>query len=277
MKNFDLFDLKDLTKDNVKEYISLITNWIKEQMTKANAKGVVLGMSGGIDCSVVGRLFQEAGYDVVLVLMPNGNSMDYAGDSNDAMDYIEKFHFKWLKAPIGNIYDTILDTIVDDKSSMTAHTIEDAPYGDSIRKEAISISNIAKANINPRIRMTILYTLAQSKGYLVAGTGNLSERIMGYFTKWGDGAFDICPIGNFTKEQVRILAKELRVPQHIIDKAPSANLWEGQTDEEEMGVTYEQIDDYIHNRNLEKNREALKKIEAQYRKSVHKLRPAPIF
>ena len=93
------------------------------------------------------------------------------------------------------------------------------------------------ANMKPRLRMTALYVVASSLNYLVAGTGNKSELAIGYFTKWGDGGVDLLPFGRLVKSQVRALAQELRVPQAILDRPPSAGLWIGQRDEDEMGFT----------------------------------------
>jgi NAD+ synthase len=104
------------------------------------------------------------------------------------------------------------------------------------------VAGLAEANIKPRLRMTTLYALAQSRGYLVAGTGNRSELMVGYFTKYGDGGVDLEPLGNLYKWQVRELARALGVPQPVIERAPSAGLWAGQTDEEEMGISYEVLD-----------------------------------
>lgn len=113
-------------------------------------------------------------------------------------------------------------------------------------------SILANANLQARIRMCILYYYANRNEYLVCGTGNKSELFMGYFTKYGDGGVDILPLGDLTKTQVRQLAKELGIPQEIIDKTPSAGLWEGQTDELEMGITYKQLDEIIqHNENIQ--------------------------
>ena len=254
-------------KNNIEEEKEKRIKFIKDTMEQIGAKGVVLGMSGGIDCSTVGRLFQEAGIDVILVLMPKGGSMSFAGDYKDALDYIEKFNFKYLEVPITKVYNELLDNMTFDKE--TAYLSQ--PKITNIDDNKIKILDIAKANISPRLRMTILYTLAQSKGYLVAGTGNLSERTMGYFTKWGDGACDINPIADLTKTQVRILAKALDVPERIINKAPSANLWEGQTDEDEMGLTYAELDEYIlTGRATDKVKE---KIESTKKKVAHKINP----
>jgi NAD+ synthase len=101
------------------------------------------------------------------------------------------------------------------------------------------------ANIKPRLRMATLYFVANSLNYLVAGTGNRSELTIGYFTKYGDGGVDLLPIGHLLKSDVRSLARELGIPQSIIDKAPSAGLWIGQTDEEEMGFTYADLENYL--------------------------------
>jgi NAD+ synthase len=108
--------------------------------------------------------------------------------------------------------------------------------------EQYNPSLMAKANLKARLRMCILYLKANTHNLLVAGTGNKSELVMGYFTKYGDGGVDILPIGDLTKTEVKELAKRLGIPQEIINKPPSAGLWEGQTDEKEMGITYEMID-----------------------------------
>jgi NAD+ synthase len=104
------------------------------------------------------------------------------------------------------------------------------------------LQEMAMANIKPRLRMAALYALAQTNSYLVAGTGNASELMVGYFTKYGDGGVDVEPLGNLYKWQVRGLAAELGVPQSIIDRPPSAGLWDGQTDEGELGMTYDELD-----------------------------------
>ncbi len=111
---------------------------------------------------------------------------------------------------------------------------------------------------------------------LVIGTGNLSERTVGYFTKWGDGANDLNPLGMLTKKEVYILAKYLGVPESIINKKPSADLWEGQTDEEELGISYSQIDEYILNGTSgDKNVDEI--IKLKHKITMHKLKPIPIF
>ncbi|MFC2037808.1 NAD(+) synthase, partial [Chloroflexota bacterium] len=122
-------------------------------------------------------------------------------------------------------------------------TVDLAPAYDALLAALpAAIGTMAKANVKPRLRMTTLYALAQTHSYLVAGTGNRSELEIGYFTKYGDGGVDVEPLGRLYKWQVRQLAQELGVPQAVIDRPPSAGLWSDQTDEDEMGITYDDLD-----------------------------------
>lgn len=235
-----------INDENVREYVEKIGTWIREKVKKAGADGVVLGMSGGVDSSTVARLCQEANVKVHLILMPYGKSMDKKPGYNNAQELIDKFNFEYH--------------IFDIKPATDALKIEDDSKN----------SKLAEANIKPRIRMVYLYQYAQIHNLLVIGTGNLSEGTVGYFTKWGDGACDINPLSNITKREVYVLAKYLKVPDNIINKKPSADLWEGQTDEGELGITYEQIDEFILN-GTSGDKQIDKKIQEKNEKSKHKL------
>ena len=248
-------------EDNVEKIAVGMANKIKEYVSNSGAEGVILGMSGGIDCSVVARLCQLAELPVLLVLMPNGNSMHLAGDNMDAMKLINKFNFKFLNCPITHMNNSVINGI---NNIFNPNNLD----------KKIELSEMAKSNISPRLRMIVLYTLGQSYNYLAMGTGNLSEITMGYFTKWGDGASDFNPLGDFTKSEVRILAKYLEIPERIINKAPSGNLWEGQTDEDEMGITYKDLDIYILTG--EGTPDVVEKIENTKKKVAHKNKPIPI-
>lgn len=218
-----------ITEENVQEYANEIGEWIKNEVEKAKVNGVVLGMSSGVDCSTVARLCQNAGIDTHLILMPYGNDMTKSQNYSDAMELINKFDFDYH--------------IFDIKPAVDSIQISS---GSDFLKNAKPINiELSKANIRPRVRMTYLYQYAQINKLLVIGTGNLSECTVGYFTKWGDGACDINPMRFITKREVYILANYLQVPECIINKKPSAGLWEGQTDEEELGIKYEQIDEFI--------------------------------
>jgi len=242
-----------INEDNVEEYVNKISNWIKTKVESANSKGVVLGMSSGVDCSVVARLCQEAKINTHLILMPYGESMSKTESYIHAMELINKFGFEY--------------SVFDIKPAVDALKIN--------KEEAVSVS-LAEANIRPRVRMTDLYQYAQINNVLVIGTGNLSERTIGYFTKWGDGGCDLNPIANITKREVYILAMYLGIPDSIINKKPSAELWEGQNDEDEIGISYDMLDEYILN-GTSGDADIDKLIESKKQKAMHKLNPIPTF
>lgn len=249
-----------VTEENVGECCSEIEQWIKEKVENAKANGVVLGMSSGVDCSTVARLCQDAGINTHLVLMPYGEDMNNSKSYQDAMELINKFEFDY------HIFD--IKPAVD--------SIQIPSDSDILKGTNTTNIELSKANIRPRVRMTYLYQYAQINNLLVIGTGNLSERTVGYFTKWGDGACDINPMGMLTKREVYILAKYLQVPECIINKKPSAGLWEGQTDEEELGIKYEQIDEFILN-GTSGDEEVDKVIKIKNERAMHKLKQIPIF
>ncbi len=196
-----------------------IVVWIKQRIKEAKAKGVVLGLSGGIDSSVVAALTKEAaGKDNVLGLYMPIHSQPQ--DLADAQLAANRLGIKTKKIDLSKAYDALTGIL---------------PSGNSL----------AKANLKPRLRMLTLYYFANNLNYLVCGTGNKSELMVGYFTKYGDGGVDILPIADLFKRQVRALAKELGIPERIIAKPPTAGLWQGQTDEGEMGITYNELDDIL--------------------------------
>lgn len=244
-----------INNENADEYILKIGNWITKHIQEAKANGVVLGMSSGVDCSTVAALCSKNNINVHLILMPYGDNMQKTKNYNDAMELISKFNLEYHIFDIKPAVDSI--EISDENSNQ-------------------ELINLAKANIRPRVRMTYLYQYAQINNLLVIGTGNLSERTVGYFTKWGDGACDINPMGMLTKKEVYILAKYLGVPDSIINKKPSADLWEGQTDEQELGISYSQIDEYILNGTcVDTNIDEI--IKQKHERTNHKLKPIPIF
>lgn len=188
-------------------------------MRLAKAKGVVLGLSGGLDSCVTAALAKEAlgAKNVLGLLLPCHSQKQ---DSQDARLFARKFKIKTKVVDISGVYDNLIKVLP-------------------------SADRMTQANLRPRLRMIVLYYFARKYGYLVCGTSNKSELMAGYFTKFGDGASDILPIGDLLKTQVRKLARELKIPQAIIDKAPTAGLWPGQTDEKEMGIIYPELDDIL--------------------------------
>jgi NAD+ synthase len=196
-----------------------IVLWIKTQVRAAKSKGVVLGLSGGLDSCVVAALAKEAlGTQKVLGLLLPCHSQKM--DGRDARVFAGKFGIKTKEIDLTGVYDGLIKVL---------------PAAD----------RMTKANLRPRLRMIVLYYFARKLNYLVCGTSNKSELMAGYFTKFGDGASDILPIGDLFKTQVRKLAVELKIPQPVIAKPPTAGLWPGQTDEKEMGITYPELDDIL--------------------------------
>src|SRR5687768_15430414 len=210
-----------------------IAAWLRERADAACARGFIVGMSGGVDSAVVASLCQLAMPGQVLgVIMP---CHSHADDELDAVLAAEACRLPTVRVDLSSAYDALALDI-------TAVTKAERGHGfnpDTVR------TKIALANIKPRLRMTTLYTIGTSLGFLVTGTGNRSEIAIGYYTKYGDGGVDVLPIGALLKSEVRELARELGVPARIIDKPPSAGLWSGQTDESEMGFTYDQLERYL--------------------------------
>jgi len=197
--------------------------FIKKQLEESGATGIVFGNSGGKDCALVGILCKMACDNTVGLIMPCSSSCNYGEDLTDAMTISTLFRIEKRMVDLTKTAETLKKALAD----------------------ATNLTESAKINIAPRLRMTSLYAVAATEGRLVAGTGNRSERYMGYFTKWGDGAFDFNPIADLTVTEVRKFLTYLEAPKRIIQKAPSAGLYDGQTDEADMGVTYKAIDEYL--------------------------------
>lgn len=157
--------------------------------------------------------------------------------------------------------------VLDEVFDGLMRVLPDAGYDAATRR-------LAENNIKPRLRMVTLYYFANRLSYLVVSASNRSELSVGYFTKHGDGGSDLMPLGNLVKSQVRDLARYLDIPGEIIDKLPSAGLWEGQTDEKEMGLTYSELDHYLITGEAEKK--IKDKIDFMMSSSRHKSYPPPI-
>ncbi|MDQ3068817.1 MAG: NAD(+) synthase [Acidobacteriota bacterium] len=210
-----------------------IANWLRDRAGQAGARGFILGMSGGIDSAVVARLCQRAAPGRVLgVIMP---CYSQPQDELDAVLTADASGLPTVRVDLASAYDAMALDITAGITSARNHGFT----ADEQR------SKLAFANIKPRLRMTTLYSIGTPLGLLVTGTGNRSEIAIGYYTKYGDGGVDLLPIGALVKREVRELARELGVPDRILDKAPSAGLWAGQTDEIEMGFTYDDLERFL--------------------------------
>ncbi len=231
-----------------------IVNWIAEKVKEAGKQGAVFGMSGGVDSSLVAVLCRKALGDNALGLILPCHSRPE--DEKCARLVAEKFGIKTESVVLDSIYEGSLQVL---------------PPAD----------RIAKGNLKPRLRMVTLYYFANKVNYLVAGSGNRSEMTIGYFTKYGDGGVDVLPLGSLLKREVRELAKELGIPDEITERSPSAGLWEEQTDEGEIGISYEDLDKAIVAMESN-NRESLPgsligKVEELIKSSQHKRSPAILF
>ena len=244
-----------------------LAEWIRQQVTIAAARGLVVGVSGGLDSAVVARLCQLAmPGQVVGAIMPCHSD---PGDERDAMLVAKHFSIMTVRVDLAPSYDALARDVAAALQTLPEHTRETTPAAD-LR------SRVPLANIKPRLRMTTLYFLANSLNYLVAGTGNRSELSIGYFTKHGDGGVDLLPIGHLVKSGVRALARELDVPSTIIERTPSAGLWMGQADEEEMGFSYADLERYLEDGPQGVSPALAMRIERLTRSSEHKRNLPPM-
>ena len=238
---------------NTEQIADKLISWIREKVSSSGCKGVLMGMSGGLDSSVVAVLCHRAFPQSMLgVLMPCYSSQE---DMEHAQAVATEFSIPTKTVVLDSIFDTLLKALPGNKV-------------------APNVSRLAEANLKARLRMLTLYYFANRLGYMVAGSGNRSELSVGYFTKYGDGGADILPLGNLVKGQVKELARFLSIPQQIIDKLPSAGLWEGQTDEGELGLSYEELDRYLVTG--EASSELKGKIESMIAATKHKRQPPPV-
>lgn len=206
--------LRPVLKPDTQEVISL---FLRHHVNIAKANGVVIGMSGGLDSSVLAKLAADAlGPEKVLaVMMPESSTPDEC--MADAQAMADRWGIE------------ILTFRINDMVISASRTMKCSDRG-------------RLGNIKSRCRMVILYNLAAERKMLVLGTGNKSELLTGYFTKWGDGGSDICPLGDLYKTQVRELGVQIGVPESVLARVPSGDLWKGQTDEGELGIDYTTLD-----------------------------------
>lgn len=245
-----------------------IVGWLRQRLNQSGARGFVFGLSGGIDSAVVARLCQLAAPGSVAgVIMPCHSD---PRDEMDAVLVADHFGISMVRIDLAPAYDTLVKDYTMALAQLPAG-FEPAAAADGPDIRA----RVPLANVKPRLRMTTLYFVANALNYLVVGTGNRSELTIGYFTKYGDGGVDLLPIGTLLKSEVRSLARELEVPEAIIEKPPSAGLWLGQTDEDEMGFTYADLENYLVNGPNGVAPALAMRIERLLRASDHKRALAP--
>lgn len=242
----------------MKAYLDYLVNWLKEIVNEAHAKGLILGVSGGIDSAVaaclIKKAFPENSFGLILPCHSNPLDQQLAEKLN------KKIGLEYEVVDLSHAYDELISSFHTDFQSDTKKSFIDA-----------------KNNTKVRLRMTTLYAYAQAKNYLVVGTDNAAEWFIGYFTKHGDGGVDLVPLIHLTKGEVVQAAKELGVIEEIIARKPSAGLYDNQSDEDEIGVSYHDLDLYLQGHKIEKEKEErllhLHKISEHKRNLAH--RPLP--
>ncbi|EZQ01817.1 MULTISPECIES: NAD+ synthase [Acidianus] len=252
--------LERIDYSSISEYLTLR---IKDYIQNAGAKGGILGISGGVDSAVTAYLLSKAVDNFYFLLMPSESTP---------------------KEDIQDSLDIITELSAEDKYSFI--TID--PIVEKF-KESVGEDKKVIGNVKARVRMTLLYAFAQKMNYLVIGTGDKSELLLGYFTKYGDGGVDVLPIGDLYKTQVRGLGKFLGVPEKVVGKPSSPALWEGQSAEGELGFGYDLADAVLYlmveemkgteeiSAELEINKDLVKKIKDLVISSQHKRLPPEIF
>jgi len=233
---------------NAEDVAARLVDWLRTEVGAAGRKGLVFGLSGGVDSCTVAVLARRAFRDDHLaVTMPIHSD---PRDREDAELLVETFHLKHREINLDGVFDSF------------AAALGEQAAGDH--------GNLPLNNLKPRLRMAALYYFAGRHRYLVLGTGNRTELTLGYFTKYGDGGVDLLPLGHLVKHEVRELATHLGVPGSIVEKPPTAGMWPGQTDEEELGFSYDELDRYLVGG---EGSEALSQsVEERRRANAHKLR-----
>ena len=244
------------------EDVESLKGFIRDSVARANAKGVVIGLSGGIDSAVVTKLCADAigSENVLNVFMPT--RVTSPEDYKVTAELSSKWGTEFRVVDVQPAVDALVAVLLSDAETP-----------------------LERGNISARCRMIVLYNMAKKRQYLVMGTSNQSEIMMGYFTKFGDGACDVTPLANMYKTEVRQIAALIGVPEEIIVKPPSAGLWEGQTDEKEMGIKYEDLDAILYEMEQDKTdsqiaadtglpKEKVTEIRRQVQLMEHKRLPA---
>ena len=228
---------------NANNEVNKITSWLINEVKSSGTKGLIVGISGGIDSAVVTHIIKNTNLPCLGVIMPCDSNPN---DKEDALKVVQTSNINYIEFDLTDTFNL---------------------FKKNLKSNGVS-NKLSLSNTKARLRMSTLYAFAQEHNYLVVGTDNACEWHIGYFTKYGDGGIDLVPIIEYTKTEVRELARELGVHDDIITKKPSAGLWENQTDEDEIGLSYDIIDSYLMGNDVSYDDKKI--IEDLHRKSEHK-------
>ena len=228
-------------------------NFIKSILSESGVKGIVYGNSGGKDSALVGILCKAACDNTVCIILPCTSKRNYDEDTADAKEVAARYNIEIRTVDLAPIKEAELKAL------------------DGVA----TLNSAALANIAPRLRMLTLYAIAAAENRLVAGTGNRSEAYVGYFTKWGDGAHDFNPIADLTVSEIYEFLRYLDAPKCVIEKAPSSALFDLQTYETELGVTYAELDSYLSGGDIPADKNEI--VERMHRTSEHKRKGIAVY
>lgn len=256
------------------ELANRVSTWLKDRIAEAGADRFVFGLSGGIDSAVVcGLCARAVGPARVLpIIMP---SSSLAQDAVEAQKVAGAFGVKAVTIDLTGVAEAVFSAMPGETELYEQVLEADVPEGSEARLQ------LARANVRPRSRMITNYYLANLSRGIVVGTGNKTEYLIGYFTKWGDGGIDIAPLIDLYKYEVRAVARAIGVPDSVINRPPSAGLWEGQTDESEIGISYADLDKTLlaieHGDTTHIDPALLAKVQRKISTSEHKRTAVPAF
>lgn len=248
--------LDEITNQDYAKIQSNIELFLRENISKAGASGLVFGLSGGIDSAVVAHICAKSFKERSLALLMPDSRVSPKEETEDALQIVDKLGLDYKLIDISQIHSQFANILEPEEKSL--------------------------GNIRARIRATLLYYHANLKNYLVIGSSDKSEQLIGYFTKFGDGSADVLPIASLYKTQIRLLAKHLGVKESIIEKKSSPHLWKGHIAEDEIGASYEEVDSVLYCMtdksmsldNIQKatqiDKDKIEKIHQLYKKSEHK-------
>lgn len=250
---------------NVEQEVRKRVDFLKSYVKDSGTSGLLIAISGGLDSAVAAglckratdELTEELGreFKTLGLFQPYGEQSDIEHSYETA----KAFDLKYT-----------LETNIEEAVNEVALEVEHALKNVGVNQH---MSIPGKGNVKARMRMVMQYAISFEQNLLVVGTDHASEAITGFYTKWGDGAVDITPLSTLNKRQIRQLGAYLGVPQSVLDKAPTAGLWEGQTDEKELGISYEDNSDYLEGKEIRP--EVREKLESYYRKTAHKRNAIP--